>query len=139
IFKNAFGLKEFVGGGLGAAILQGDKCGLFSNEAGLGSAPNAVVTPNVRQRVRQGHVQMIDVFTDNLLICSATAFMILISGTWTNANASDGIRLTQAAMESLVGSWAGPFVGISILLFAFSSIIGNYYYGESNILFHTES
>ncbi|HLR07738.1 MAG TPA: alanine/glycine:cation symporter family protein [Bacillota bacterium] len=139
IFKNAFGLKEFVGGGIGAAILQGVKRGLFSNEAGLGSAPNAAATANVSHPVKQGLVQMLSVFTDTLLICSATAFMILISGTWTNANASDGIRLTQAAMESLVGSWAGPFVGISILLFAFSSIIGNYYYGESNILFHTES
>lgn len=139
IFTNAFGLKEVVGGGIGAAILQGIKRGLFSNEAGLGSAPNAAAAANVSHPAKQGLVQTLSVFTDTLLICSATAFMILISDVWTDASASDGIRLTQQSMNSLIGDWAGPFVGISILFFAFSSVIGNYYYGESNIKFHTES
>src|SRR5699024_7808775 len=138
-FTNAFGLKEVVGGGIGAAILQGIKRGLFSNEAGLGSAPNAAAAANVSHPAKQGLVQTLSVFTDTLLICSATAFMILISDVWTDASASDGIRLTQQSMNSLIGDWACPFVGISILFFAFSSVIGNYYYGESNIKFHTES
>src|SRR5699024_2479858 len=81
IFINAVGLKEFVCGDVGAAILQGVKRGLFSNEAGLGSAQNAAATANVSHPVKQGLVQMLSVFTDTLLICSATAFMILISGT----------------------------------------------------------
>lgn len=139
IFRHAFGLKEVIGGGIGAAILQGVKRGLFSNEAGLGSAPNAAATANVSHPVKQGLVQTLSVFTDTLLICSATAFMILITDVWTNATTSDGIRLTQQAMSETIGYWAGPFVGISILFFAFSSLIGNYYYGESNIKFHTSS
>lgn len=139
IFKNAFGVKEVVGGGIGAAVLQGVKRGLFSNEAGLGSAPNAAATANVSHPAKQGLVQTLSVFTDTLLICSTTAFMILASGAWTDASINDGIRLTQNAMNGLIGGWGGPFVGLSILLFAFSSLIGNYYYGESNILFHTGS
>ncbi|TCP28692.1 AGCS family alanine or glycine:cation symporter [Scopulibacillus darangshiensis] len=137
IFENAFGIKEIVGGGLGAAIMNGVKRGLFSNEAGMGSAPNAAATANVSHPAKQGLVQTLSVFTDTLLICSATAFMILISGEWVNSSISDGINLTQNAMNTLIGSWGGPFVGLSILLFAFSSVVGNYYYGESNIQFHT--
>lgn len=119
--------------------MQGVKRGLFSNEAGIGSAPNAAATANVSHPAKQGLVQTLSVFTDTLLICSATAFMILISGAWQDSSVSDGIRLTQDALNSLIGAWGGIFVDVSILLFAFSSVIANYYYGESNIQFHTDS
>ena len=134
IISNAFGMDEAIGGGIGAAILNGVKRGLFSNEAGMGSAPNAAATANVSHPAKQGFIQTLGVFADTIFICSATAFMILLSGVFTNDNLS-GIELTQAAMSTHIGAWANSFVAIAILLFAFSSIIGNYYYGETNIEF----
>ncbi|MEH7442099.1 alanine/glycine:cation symporter family protein [Bacillus sp. JJ1122] len=138
IFKSAFGLQEVAGGGMGAAVMMGIKRGLFSNEAGMGSAPNAAATAAVTHPVKQGLIQTLGVFTDTILICSATAFIIILSGEYTNANL-DGIQLTQAALTAHVGSWAPAFVGTAIFLFAFTSIIGNYYYGETNIEFIKES
>jgi alanine or glycine:cation symporter, AGCS family len=138
IFKNAFGLQEAVGGGMGAAVMMGIKRGLFSNEAGMGSAPNAAATAAVTHPVKQGLIQTLGVFTDTILICSATAFIIIMSGEYTNADL-DGIQLTQAALTTHVGAWAPTFVGAAIFLFAFTSIIGNYYYGETNIEFIKES
>lgn len=138
IFKNAFGLQEAVGGGMGAAVMMGIKRGLFSNEAGMGSAPNAAATAAVTHPVKQGLIQTLGVFTDTILICSATAFIIIMSGEYTNADL-DGIQLTQAALTTHVGAWAPAFVGGAIFLFAFTSIIGNYYYGETNIEFIKES
>ncbi|MBX9955113.1 alanine:cation symporter family protein [Peribacillus simplex] len=134
IFSNAFGLNEAVGGGLGAAMMYGIKRGLFSNEAGMGSAPNAAATADVSHPVKQGLIQALGVFVDTLVICSCTAFIILLSGVYKSSE-SDGIILTQSALSSEMGSWATIFVAIIILLFAFSSIVGNYYYGESNIEF----
>jgi alanine or glycine:cation symporter, AGCS family len=134
IITSAFGLKEAVGGGIGAALMMGIKRGLFSNEAGMGSAPNAAATAEVSHPVKQGLIQTLGVFTDTLLICSATAFIILISGAHLNEGLT-GIELTQAALSSEVGSWANGFVALAIFLFAFSSVIGNYYYGETNIEF----
>lgn len=134
IFSSAFGFEQVVGGAFGAALMQGIKRGLFSNEAGMGSAPNAAATATVSHPAKQGFIQALGVFTDTILICSATAFLIIISGEY-SSGASDGIQLTQDALVSLVGSWGGIFIAASILLFAFSSIIGNYYYGESNIMF----
>jgi AGCS family alanine or glycine:cation symporter len=134
IFSSAFGLNEAIGGGIGAAIMNGVKRGLFSNEAGMGSAPNAAATAHVTHPVKQGFIQTLGVFTDTILICSATAFMILLSGSFTDGSLT-GIQLTQAAMSSHIGTWANSFVAITILFFAFSSIIGNYYYGETNIEF----
>ncbi|PWJ40002.1 alanine/glycine:cation symporter family protein [Sediminitomix flava] len=134
IVNNAFGLEQVAGGAVGAALMQGIKRGLFSNEAGMGSAPNAAATANVTHPVKQGFIQTLGVFTDTLLICTATAFLILISGEYT-VKGVDGIQLTQAAMKSQVGDWGTPFIAVCILLFAFSSIVGNYYYGESNIKF----
>lgn len=134
IFENAFGLKEAIGGGVGAALMNGIKRGLFSNEAGMGSAPNAAATATVSHPVKQGLIQTLGVFTDTILICSCTAFIILLSGIDLTTGAS-GIQLTQSALSSQVGSWGSYFIAICILLFAFSSIIGNYYYGESNIEF----
>lgn len=137
IFENAFGLKQVVGGGIGAALLQGIKRGLFSNEAGMGSAPNAAATATVSHPVKQGLIQTLGVFTDTLIICTSTAFIILLSGVKLDGSVK-GIELTQMALVSQVGSWGGTFISICILLFAFSSIIGNYYYGETNIEFLTK-
>ncbi len=134
IIESAFGLKQAVGGGMGVALMQGIKRGLFSNEAGMGSAPNAAATADVSHPVKQGFIQTLGVFTDTILICSATAFIVLLSGVW-NTEGLTGIQLTQAALSVHVGGWGNNFVALCILLFAFSSIIGNYYYGESNIGF----
>ncbi|SEM16620.1 alanine or glycine:cation symporter, AGCS family [Mesobacillus persicus] len=134
IFQSAFGLQEAVGGGMGAAVMMGIKRGLFSNEAGMGSAPNAAATAAVSHPAKQGLIQTLGVFVDTILICSATAFIIILSGAYTNPDLT-GIQLTQAALSSHVGTWAPAFVSIAIFLFAFSSIIGNYYYGETNIEF----
>lgn len=133
IFRNAFGWEQAIGGGMGAAVMQGIKRGLFSNEAGMGSAPNVAATATVSHPVKQGFIQALGVFTDTLVICSCTAFIILVSNP---ADSSlNGIQLTQAAFTEQVGSLGSIFVAIAILLFAFSSIIGNYYYGEANIRF----
>ena len=134
IFKSAFGVEQVVGGGIGVAMLQGIKRGLFSNEAGMGSAPNAAATATTSHPVKQGLIQTLGVFFDTILVCNATAFVILISGVYIEAG-SDGIKLTQDAISSQVGSWGTPFVAVCILLISFSSIIGNYYYGETNIEF----
>ena len=135
IFENAFGFKEIAGGTLGGAMLMGIKRGLFSNEAGMGSAPNAAATATVSHPVKQGLIQTLGVFTDTIIICSCTAFIILLSGVDYTNNSITGIQLTQKALSSQVGSWGNSFIAICILLFAFSSIVGNYYYGESNIEF----
>lgn len=134
IIEHAFGIKEMVGGGIGVAIMQGVRRGLFSNEAGMGSVPNAAATANVTHPAKQGLVQSLGVFFDTIVICSATAFIILLAGLY-DTGEQDGIILTQASMAEHVGSWAPYFVAFAILFFAFSSIIGNYYYGETNIEF----
>ncbi|MGL4849617.1 MAG: alanine:cation symporter family protein, partial [Clostridium sp.] len=125
------------GGTLGGIILIGVKRGLFSNEAGMGSAPNAAATATVSHPVKQGLIQTLGVFTDTIIICSCTAFIILLSGVDYTAPGVEGIQLTQKALSSQIGSFGNIFIAICILLFAFSSIIGNYYYGESNIEFLT--
>ena len=136
IVFDAFGIEQIAGGGIGTTIMYGVKRGLFSNEAGEGSAPNVAATATVTHPVKQGLIQALGVFTDTLLVCSCTAFIILISGLY-SVPELNGIALTQSALQSEVGA-AGPvFVAIAIFLFAFSSIIGNYYYGEANIRFIT--
>ena len=136
IVLDAFGIEQIAGGGLGTTIIYGVKRGLFSNEAGEGSAPNVAATATVTHPVKQGLIQALGVFTDTLLVCSCTAFIILVSGLY-NVPELNGIALTQSAWQAEIGS-AGPvFIAIAILLFAFSSIIGNYYYGEANIRFIT--
>ena len=138
IVLDAFGIQQVAGGGIGATMMYGIKRGLFSNEAGEGSAPNVAATASVTHPVKQGLIQALGVFTDTLLVCSCTAFIILISGLYAMPEVN-GIALTQAALESKIGS-AGPvFIAIAIFLFAFSSIIGNYYYGEANIRFITSN
>ncbi len=137
IVENAFGLKQAVGGGLGGALLIGIKRGLFSNEAGMGSAPNAAATANVSHPVKQGLIQTLGVFTDTIVICSCTAFIILLSDVDLSSGLS-GIQLTQNALSSQIGNFGSIFIAICVLLFAFSSIVGNYYYGEANIEFLTK-
>ena len=136
IIGNAFGWHQAIGGGIGAALMQGIKRGLFSNEAGMGSAPNAAATAHVTHPAKQGFIQALGVFTDTLLICSCTAFIILFSEEHIG-NGLDGIQLTQAALTNEVGSIGGIYVAIATLFFAYSSILGNYYYGEANIRFFT--
>jgi len=138
IIDSAFGWREAAGGAMGAALVQGIKRGLFSNEAGMGSAPNAAATADVTHPVKQGLIQALGVFTDTLVICTATAILILIGGQYAQG-AADGIVLTQASLVSEVGAWGANFVALCIFLFAFSSVIGNYYYGESNIRFIDEN
>ncbi|CAM3574403.1 alanine/glycine:cation symporter family protein [Vibrio aquimaris] len=141
IFKSAFGLQEAAAGGLGYAIAQaminGIKRGLFSNEAGMGSAPNAAAsaTPYPPHPASQGYVQMLGVFMDTIVICSATVAIILMSGEYVPHGEITGIELTQAALSSQVGSWGGVFVAIAIFFFAFTSIIANYSYAETNLIF----
>lgn len=138
ILTSAFGLEQTVGGALGATIMNGVKRGLFSNEAGEGSAPNVAATAAVSHPVKQGLIQALGVFTDTLMVCSCTAFVILISGLY-DVPELNGIALTQAALNSEIGAFGPVFIAIAIFLFAFSSIIGNYYYGEANIRFMTSS
>lgn len=138
IVSDAFGLRQSAGGMIGAAIMNGVKRGLFSNEAGEGSAPNVAATATVSHPVKQGLIQALGVFTDTLLVCSCTAFVILISGLY-EMPGLNGIALTQSALQSEIGNWGPTFIAVAIFLFAFSSIIGNYYYGEANIRFMTSS
>lgn len=135
IFSDAFSFKAAGGGLLGFAIsesmMMGIKRGLYSNEAGQGSAPNAAAAADVPHPVSQGLIQSLGVFVDTIIVCSCTAFIILLS----NAPTGDltGIQLTQAALESHVGSWAQIFLAFTLFMFAFSSIIGNYAYAETNV------
>ena len=132
IVSNALGFEEAVSGGMGAAIAQGLRRGLFSNEAGLGSAPNVAATADVRHPVSQGITQSFSVFIDTIVICSCTAFVILLGDVYVpGAEGIDGVALTQQSLVSHLGSWSQYFLTGAILLFAFSSIIYNYYLGEN--------
>lgn len=140
IFANAFGFEEAVGGGMGAAIAQGLRRGLFSNEAGLGSAPNVAATADVRHPISQGITQSFSVFIDTIVICTCTAMVILLGDVYV-AGAQDvnGVALTQQSLVSHLGGWAQYFLTGAVLLFAFSSIIYNYYLGENAMTFMTKS
>lgn len=131
IVANAFGLEEAVGGGMGAAVAQGLRRGLFSNEAGLGSAPNVAATAYARHPVGQGIVQSLSVFIDTMILCSCTAFMVMLSDAYQPGADIDGIVLVQSALSDHFGVYAQYFLTVAILLFAFSSIIYNYYLGEN--------
>lgn len=140
IIKNAFGFEQATGGAIGAAVLQGIKRGLFSNEAGMGSAPNAAATAAAPHPVKQGLIQSLGVFFDTMLVCTATAIMILLyTGLEFGENAAQGVAVTQSALNEHLGSAGGIFLTIAITLFAFSSVIGNYYYGQSNMEFLWEN
>ncbi len=138
IFKDAFGISQIAGGGIAATLMNGIKRGLFSNEAGEGSAPNVAATASTSHPVKQGLIQALGVFTDTLVVCSCTAFIILFSSVSIQGGELNGIALTQAALEAEVGRFGSIFIAAAILLFAYSSIIGNYYYGAANIRFLTK-
>ncbi len=135
IIKEAFDVQAIMGGFAGSAVVIGIKRGLFSNEAGMGSAPNASASADVDHPVNQGLVQVISVFIDTILICSATAMMLFTSGVEGVSGTLDGIPFVQAAVKANVGEIGIHFITFSIFAFAFSSLIGNYFYAESNILF----
>lgn len=137
IFEGAFGLREFVVGGTMGAVIWGMKRGLLSNEAGMGTAPNAGATATISHPAKQGYVQALGVYFDTMLVCSVTAFIVLLSNP-TYGDKTRGAGLTQDALATQLGGWATHFLTFAIFLFAFSSVIGNYYYGESNIRFVTE-
>ena len=136
IVSHAFGWQQALGGGVGMALMQGIKRGLFSNEAGMGSAPNVAATAFVSHPVKQGLIQTLGVFTDTLIICTCTAFIILFSGAPLDGSVN-GVQLTQQALTNEIGASGGIFVAVALFFFAFSSIIGNYYYGEANIRYIT--
>ncbi|MGR3615723.1 MAG: alanine/glycine:cation symporter family protein [Paracoccaceae bacterium] len=139
IVSNAFGFEEAVGGGMGAAIAQGLRRGLFSNEAGLGSAPNVAATADVKHPVSQGITQSFSVFIDTILICTCTAMVILMGDVYQPGAEIDGVVLTQDSLVSHLGNWTTHFLTIAVLLFAFSSIIYNYYLGENALSVMTEN
>ncbi|MFC5772386.1 alanine/glycine:cation symporter family protein [Ectobacillus antri] len=132
--EGIFSLKQLFGGVMGAAVLQGIRRGLFSNEAGMGSAPNAAAAAEVTHPVKQGFIQALGVIVDTFVICSSTAMIVLVSGVYKTSELS-GIPLTQESLRVSVGDFAATFISISVFLFALSTIMGNYYYGEANISF----
>nr|WP_298168705.1 alanine/glycine:cation symporter family protein [uncultured Pseudomonas sp.] len=138
IVKSAFGLEPAFAGGIGAAIIMGVKRGLFSNEAGLGSAPNVAAVAEVKHPVAQGIVQSLSVFIDTIILCSCTALIILLSGVYQPGMEVSGVILTQTAMASVVGEWGRVFVSVALLLFVFTTLIYNYYLGENALGFFSQ-
>ena len=134
IFSNAFDFQAIFGGFSGSCLMYGIKRGLYSNEAGMGSAPNAAASADVSHPVKQGLVQMLSVFLDTLLICSATAFMCLTSDVAPTADLA-GAPYVQAALQSNLGGIGPIFIAVSMSLFAFTTLIGNYYYCEGCLRF----
>ena len=134
IFRSAFDFKAIAGGFFGSCIMWGIKRGLYSNEAGMGSAPNAAATADVSHPAKQGLVQMLSVFIDSLLICTATAFMCLSSGIAPSAD-SAGAAYVQKSISASLGSFGPIFIAVALSLFAFTTLIGNYYYCEGCLRF----
>ncbi|GAB3022821.1 amino acid carrier protein [Bowmanella dokdonensis] len=134
ILTSAFGLNEAAGGAFGAAVKHGIQRGLYSNEAGSGSVPHAAAsaTPNPNHPASQGYVQMLGVFLDTMVLCTCTAMIILLAG-GSQSEQMEGIRLTQDAMAFHLGNGGNDFVAAAISLFAFTSVVANYAYGESNL------
>ena len=137
IVKSALGLEPAFAGGIGAAILMGVKRGLFSNEAGLGSAPNVAAVAEVKHPAAQGIVQSLSVFIDTLLVCTSTALIILLSGVYQPGMEEAGVVLTQSALAAQVGEWGRGFVSMALLLFVFTTLVYNYYLGENALGFFT--
>ena len=134
IFASAFDFPAIFGGFTGSCMMEGIKRGLYSNEAGMGSAPNAAATADVSHPAKQGLVQMLAVFIDTLLICSATALMCLCSGVVPTTEAA-GAPYVQAALQTALGDFGPVFIAVSMALFAFTTLIGNYYYCEGCLRF----
>lgn len=138
VIDSAFGINQVAGGLMGTTIMQGVRRGLFSSEAGLGSTPNAAATAHVSHPVKQGLVQAFGVFIDTFVICSCTAFIILVSPVDLSGKQGLGIELTQAALTSQIGNWGSVFLTIALFFFAFSTVVSNCYYGEANLRFFTK-
>ena len=134
IFRAAFDFQAILGGFTGSCVMWGIKRGLYSNEAGMGSAPNAAAAADVSHPAKQGLVQMLSVFIDTLLICSATAFLCLFSGVEPSAEAA-GAAYVQACTQSALGSFGAIFITAAVCLFAFTTLLGNYYYTEGCLRF----
>ena len=147
IVKCAFDFDAVMGAGFGMAIMTGIKRGLFSNEAGMGSVPNAAATADASHPVKQGLVQAFSVYIDTLFVCSATGFMVLMTGCY-NIMGPDGKFIyeglkgveagpvyTQQAIDQLMPGWGGPFIAITIFFFAFTTILGYYYMAETNMAY----
>ena len=132
IFAEAFDLKAIFGGFSGSCVMYGIKRGLFSNEAGVGSAPNASASAEVSHPAKQGLVQVLSVFIDTLLVCSATAFMCMVSGVEPTAEAS-GAPYIQASMQQTLGTFGPIFITIAMILFAFTTLLGNLYYVDKSL------
>lgn len=139
IFRNAFDFKAIFGGFTGSCIMFGLKRGLYSNEAGMGSAPNAAATADVSHPVKQGLVQMLSVFIDTLLICSTTAFLCLITDvnpqSYIEGDSANAAGYVQDAIHSTLGNFGPVFIAVSMCFFAFTTLIGNYSYCEGCLAF----
>lgn len=140
IVRSAFAPQQaaagFAGYAVAQALVQGIKRGLFSNEAGLGSAPNAAATADVSHPANQGFIQAIGVFIDTIIVCTTTALIVLLGGVWQpGAQTNEGVKLTQDSLAAQVGGWGSQFVAIALIFFVFTSIVANYYYGETSVLF----
>ena len=136
IFKSAFGLEQMVGGGVAAAIMQGARRGLFSNEAGLGTIPNVAATADVEHPISQGLVQSLSVFIDTIVLCTCTALIILLSSAYQpDAVNPQGVVLTQLAVAEQIGGWGESLVSIFLVLFATTTIAYNCYLGENSIAY----
>ncbi len=139
IFREAFDFEAIFGGFAGSCMVYGVKRGLFSNEAGMGSAPNAAAAADVSHPVKQGLVQVISVFIDTLIICSTTVFIVLCTGQYEVGGKLDGIPLVQESVKTMFGEAGVAIITVSVALFAFTSLIGNYFYAEANIKFISEN
>lgn len=138
IFKDAFNFSAMTGGFAGSCIVQGVKRGLFSNEAGMGTGPNAAAAASCEHPAVQGMAQMISVFLDTLIICSSTAMILLVSGVEGNA-ANAGSPYMQQAVFHMFGETGIHIVTVALMLFAFTTLLGNYFYAEQNLKFITEN
>ncbi|MBR4287081.1 MAG: alanine:cation symporter family protein [Clostridia bacterium] len=134
IFSEAFDIKAIFGGFSGSCVMYGIKRGLFSNEAGVGSAPNASASAEVSHPAKQGLVQVLSVFIDTILVCSATAFMCMCSGVAPTKELS-GAPYVQAALSSTLGKFGPIFITVAMILFAFTTLLGNLYYVDKCIIF----
>lgn len=135
VFRSAFDFRAIFGGFTGSCMVYGIKRGLFSNEAGMGSAPNASASAEVSHPVKQGLAQIVSVYIDTLMICSTTVFILLLTGVYKTDSTLDGIPLIQQSVAAQFGPFAIHIITVAVCMFAFTSIIGNYFYAESNIRF----
>lgn len=134
IFTEAFDFKAIFGGFGGSCVMYGIKRGLFSNEAGVGSAPNASASADVKHPIKQGLVQVLSVFIDTLLVCSATAFMCMCSGVEPSKDLS-GAAYVQSALSQTLGEFGPVFITIAMIFFAFTTLLGNLYYVDQCIFY----